>query len=434
VHLSWVHARHATFVAIESRENIVTADTENDKSDEDRRAVYVRGSVGTQVGDHNVQFNIFAPSDPSWPGHVDSPLTPPSGAADSLVQGHAFISYVREDSGEVDMLQRALEAAGVPVWRDTANLWPGEDWRAKIRGAITHDALVFIACFSSHSAARRTSYQNEELLLAIDQMRLRRPGEPWLIPVRFDDCDIPDLELGAGRTLDSFHRADIFGPHRDQAIRRLVAAVQRLLQQSGSPTTTPIGSPWAASSADILARIELERRQAELTPLFRLRCEPWGTGHDADLRLRLQLNGPTMLGRLDGVTVTIRDDHFRRGESPHIVGGPTREQVKQQVWGPYRFRPGTGPDRARADDTGRVTVYAAELPVGEELPYFLERTRPPLWAVAMTQANWNEQRGPVIRLLIEPWRDTWKWTLPCEIDLSADHDLHYAGWVVDVRP
>jgi TIR domain-containing protein len=61
--------------------------------------------------------------------------------------GHAFISYVREDSQQADRVQQVLEAAGVPVWRDTADLWPGQDWRAEIRRAITSDALVFIACF-----------------------------------------------------------------------------------------------------------------------------------------------------------------------------------------------------------------------------------------------------------------------------------------------
>jgi len=143
--------------------------------------------------------------------------------------GHAFLSYVREDSGEVDELQRVLEAAGVRVWRDTANLWPGEDWHAKIRDAITRDALVFIACFSSRSAARQKSYQNEELLLAVEQLRLRRPGDPWLIPVRFDECEIPDIELGFGRTLSSIQRADLFGEGRDLALERLREAITRLL-------------------------------------------------------------------------------------------------------------------------------------------------------------------------------------------------------------
>jgi hypothetical protein len=71
--------------------------------------------------------------------------------------GHAFISYVREDSLHVDSLQRRLEEAGVRVWRDTADLWPGEDWRRKFRQAIQEDALVFIACFSQRSLARKTS-------------------------------------------------------------------------------------------------------------------------------------------------------------------------------------------------------------------------------------------------------------------------------------
>jgi hypothetical protein len=143
--------------------------------------------------------------------------------------GHAFLSYVREDSDRVDELQRYLEAAGIPVWRDTANLWPGQDWRKMIRRAITDNALVFITCFSSQSLTKEKSYQNEELALAIDQLRQRQPDDPWLIPVRLDDCQVPDLDIGAGRTLGSIHRADLYGDHYEQQIDRLVRSVQRLL-------------------------------------------------------------------------------------------------------------------------------------------------------------------------------------------------------------
>ena len=92
--------------------------------------------------------------------------------------GHAFISYVREDSPAVDRLQVRLESAGVHVWRDTADLWPGQDWRAAVRRAITGEALVFLACFSRQSLSRPKTYQNEELNLAIEQMSLRRPDTP----------------------------------------------------------------------------------------------------------------------------------------------------------------------------------------------------------------------------------------------------------------
>lgn len=146
--------------------------------------------------------------------------------------GHSFISYVREDTHEVDQLQRIIEAAGVSVWRDTADLWPGEDWRIKIRRTITENALIFIACFSSRSVVRKKSYQNEELLLAIDQLRLRRPDDPWLIPVRFDDCAIPDVGIGGDRTLASIQRVDLYGDYRETGIARLVATVLRILGQA----------------------------------------------------------------------------------------------------------------------------------------------------------------------------------------------------------
>lgn len=84
--------------------------------------------------------------------------TAPGGAQG---QGHAFISYVRSDSRQADMLQDMLEVAGIPVWRDRDRLWPGQDWRTQVRDAIAHDALVLIACFSSNSAARQKSFHNE---------------------------------------------------------------------------------------------------------------------------------------------------------------------------------------------------------------------------------------------------------------------------------
>src|SRR5271168_2571341 len=132
--------------------------------------------------------------------------------------GHAFISYARDDSARVDRLQRILAGSDIPVWRDTEKLWPGQDWRAQIRAAITGDALVFLVCFSRASLSRTTSFQNTELALAIDQLLLRQPHDPWLIPVRFDDCQIPDLDIGGGRSLASIQRADLFGTgYREQA-------------------------------------------------------------------------------------------------------------------------------------------------------------------------------------------------------------------------
>ncbi|MEA5366464.1 toll/interleukin-1 receptor domain-containing protein [Amycolatopsis sp., V23-08] len=180
--------------------------------------------------------------------------------------GHAFISYVHQDRDAVAKLQKILSSAGVPVWLDKEDLWPGEDWRLKIRRAITKESLVFIACFSKNSSARDVSYQNEELNLAVEQLRRRPPGgTPWLIPVRLDDCEIPEYEIAPGRMLDSLQMVDLFGKDRENAASRLVGAVIRSLGTAtpGMPITAKLdGSSEAVAQVkemllDPTRRIEL---------------------------------------------------------------------------------------------------------------------------------------------------------------------------------
>ena len=158
-------------------------------------------------------------------------------SSDLRTAGHVFVSYVHQDARPVDRLQRTLENAGVSVWRDTADLWPGEDWRDRIRQAIMRDAFVFIACFSSVSLSRRESYQYEEITLAVEEMRRRAPANLWFIPVRFDDCALPDIGIGDSRTIASIQSADLFGDQADEAIERLVAAVLRILGRRPGDTT-----------------------------------------------------------------------------------------------------------------------------------------------------------------------------------------------------
>lgn len=171
----------------------------------------------------------------------DGSLRPARGSLMLLVMkepgkaaGQVFISYVREDSVRVNELQQTLEAAGVTVWRDTAALWPGQDWRTHIRRAIIDHALVFLACFSDNSLTRRVSYQNAEIALALEQLQLRPPDDVWLIPVRFDECKIPDLDLGGGRTLASIQRADLFGERSGDSAARLVAVILQILSRERS--------------------------------------------------------------------------------------------------------------------------------------------------------------------------------------------------------
>jgi hypothetical protein len=219
--------------------------------------------------------------------------------------GHAFVSYVREDSGRVDRLQAVLAGAGVRVWRDTAQLWPGQDWRAEIHRAITAGSLAFIACFSDAASSRDITYQDQELALAVEQMQLRAPGRPWLIPLRFAPCEIPDLDLGTDRTLSSLQRVDLFDGSWERGIPPLLRVVLGVLQDRSSDSGELIARSGlgtaqlteflqaAAGTGDTVSPLlqRLARRQVASLAMF-LRQLPGGAdivydGEDRDWLLGL---------------------------------------------------------------------------------------------------------------------------------------------------
>lgn len=175
---------------------------------------------------------------------------------------HVFLSYIAEDSERVDELQGALEAADFIVWRDKDKLWPGDDWQQEIRKAIRSGTFVFLACFSSNLAKREKSYQFEELTLAAEEYRTRPPGAPWLMTARLDECEIPDFDLGAGRTLGrSIHRADVFGPQKTAQLSRLIVSIQRAI--GSAPGVPPASVSTVAADAD-RAQSDVVERLREL--------------------------------------------------------------------------------------------------------------------------------------------------------------------------
>jgi hypothetical protein len=120
-----------------------------------------------------------------------------------------FISYVQEDRSQVEMLREQLEAFDVPVWLDKYELKPGVRWKDAIRKAIG-TGNFFIACFSEAYINRSKTYMNEELTLAIEELRLRPSNQSWFLPVKLSNCEIPDRNIGAGETLKSFQWVDLW--------------------------------------------------------------------------------------------------------------------------------------------------------------------------------------------------------------------------------
>lgn len=84
--------------------------------------------------------------------------------------------------------------------------------------------------------------------MAVEQLRLRPSDEPWLIPVRFDECDVPDIDLGAGRTLTDIQCVDLFGRHYDgQAEQLVIRLSERVFRETARDRTTSATSRTTAT-------------------------------------------------------------------------------------------------------------------------------------------------------------------------------------------
>ena len=133
-----------------------------------------------------------------------------------------FISYLKEDKKPVEKLIQRLKSS-VQVWVDYERLMPGDRWSDVIRQEIS-EGDYFIACFSEYYHARSRTYMNEELTIAIEEMRKRTTDRPWFIPVRLSDCKIPNRTVGAGETLRSLQWVDLFKDF-EEGVKRILFVV-----------------------------------------------------------------------------------------------------------------------------------------------------------------------------------------------------------------
>ena len=121
---------------------------------------------------------------------------------------HVFISYCHENKAEVDRLCQSLAADDIHIWIDNDNIGPGTPWKQAIQQAIQHGDF-FIPCFSMEVNARNQTYMSEELKIAIEELHRRPVDKAWFIPVKLNECEIPDIDIGGGETLRNLKYVDL---------------------------------------------------------------------------------------------------------------------------------------------------------------------------------------------------------------------------------
>jgi hypothetical protein len=100
---------------------------------------------------------------------------------------------------------------------------------------------------------------NEELNLAIDELRLRPTDRAWFIPLRLNECTIPDRAIGGGQQLSDIHYIDL-SRNWDDGIRSLVEVLVPL-----EPELISLYSRAREALAESIRRSKLRCKTNEFT-------------------------------------------------------------------------------------------------------------------------------------------------------------------------
>jgi len=101
-----------------------------------------------------------------------------------------FLCHSSGDKQQVRNLYRQLLGDKIEPWLDDEKLLPGQDWNLEIRKAV-RKADVVIVCLSRGSI-NKTGYVQKELRYALDIADEVPDGEIFLIPLKLEDCDVPE--------------------------------------------------------------------------------------------------------------------------------------------------------------------------------------------------------------------------------------------------
>lgn len=173
----------------------------------------------------------------------------------------------------------------------------------------------------------------------------------------------------------------------------------------------------AFRTAASVAQIERDRWHHELTPIVEFRM----TTERGWPELLVRYTGPSALGRLERVELTIRDDRDRSND-PLLAGGLTAEERAATIWGPYRFKLGTDDC---SDGLGR-SIEPISLPLREVHRLALEATHPHSH-YGGGQVQWErDNRDKAFRLWVTCHVEGHKpWTLTA--DLAQRHGATYGN-------
>ncbi len=135
-----------------------------------------------------------------------------------------FLCHASADKGRVREIYRWLTENGFEPWLDAENLDPGDHWKMEIAKAVKR-AHVILVCLSQHSV-NKEGFVQKEIKMALDVADEKPEGTIYIIPVRLEECAIPDR-------LADWHWLNLFEPDGYERLARSLH--KRLSQIIGRP-------------------------------------------------------------------------------------------------------------------------------------------------------------------------------------------------------
>lgn len=146
-----------------------------------------------------------------------------------------FLSYAHQDYEKVKELYDKLLKAGYRPWIDKEELPPGVRWDVAIKKAI-RDSDFFLACLSETSVNRKGVLQSEREQ-ALEILSGMKDTDIYLIPVRLDDCDPPEI-------LSRFQYVDLFTDRGWEVLNRGIRKAWASRRASGIESIPPPPPPF----------------------------------------------------------------------------------------------------------------------------------------------------------------------------------------------
>jgi formylglycine-generating enzyme required for sulfatase activity len=148
-----------------------------------------------------------------------------------------FLCHASEDKAQVREIYHRLRAIdGLEPWLDEEDLLPGQDWAREIPLALRKSDFILI--FLSRTSVAKRGYVQREMKLALDAWQEIPEGTIHTIPVRIDECDVPE-------SFRRYHYANLFVPN---GFDRIVRAVRGELAKRAETTPPPGLQPEPSTS------------------------------------------------------------------------------------------------------------------------------------------------------------------------------------------